>query len=113
MTTCETKEVYAELLRKESGRVTNTFKESIEDVRSNKKQHFTMVTDLIKVSTIYSFKGWEADNVFLIIQDAENPDSLENRPEIIYTALTRARHNLYIINLGNNQYHNFFQQHIL
>lgn len=113
MTTCETKEVYAELLRKESGRVTNKFKESIEDVRSNKKQHFTMVTDLIKVSTIYSFKGWEADNFFLIIQDAENPDSLENRPEIIYTALTRARHNLYIINLGNNQYHNFFQQHIL
>lgn len=113
MTTCETKEVYAELLKKENGRVTNKFKESIDEVRSNKKQHFTMVSDLIKISTIYSFKGWEADNVFLIIQDADTPDSLENRPEIIYTALTRARHNLYIINLGNPQYHTFFQQHII
>ena len=113
ITTCETKEAYAELLRKENGRVTNKFKESIEEVRTNKKQHFTMVSELLKISTIYSFKGWEADNVFLIIQDAEAPDSIENRPEIIYTALTRARHNLYIINLGNNLYHSFFQQHII
>ena len=30
------------------------------------------------------------------------------KPQAIYTAITRARENMYIINIGNNSYHNFF-----
>ena len=29
-------------------------------------------------------------------------------PQAVYTAITRARENMYIINIGNNSYHNFF-----
>lgn len=29
-------------------------------------------------------------------------------PQAIYTAITRARENMYIVNIGNNSYHNFF-----
>ena len=67
----------------------------------------------IKMSTIYSYKGWEAACVVLIIQPEPGPyDALENRPELIYTAITRAKDNLFIINLSNSTYHNFFQTHI-
>ena len=72
-----------------------------------------MITDKIKISTIYSYKGWEASCVILLIlPPPEHTNALENRPELIYTAITRASDNLYVINLGNRTYHDFFQQHI-
>jgi superfamily I DNA/RNA helicase len=32
----------------------------------------------------------------------------ENSPELVYTAITRCKENLFIINCGNERYHEFF-----
>ena len=104
--TFESKEYYLEELERAKGDKYNQhFIENIEAVRTNRKMHFTMMCKKLKLSTIYSYKGWEAENVFLVI----NNSTVDNNPEIIYTALTRAQNNLYIINLNNQKYHNFFQ----
>lgn len=75
-------------------------------IRNNKKLHFWMDSGTIKISTMNSFKGWESEAVFLIIE------RLYNRPtdfnisfdELLYTGLTRCRRNLVIINFGNKEY---------
>jgi superfamily I DNA/RNA helicase len=36
---------------------------------------------------------------------------IENEHSVIYVAITRARERLYIINVGNKTYDNFFQQY--
>ena len=36
----------------------------------------------------------------------------ENTPALIYTAITRARNNLFVINLGNKTYNSFFKDNI-
>ena len=72
-----------------------------------------MDSGLLKISSIHSYKGWEADNVILIIQpdnsiseDEEEP--IMQRPELIYSAITRAKNNLFILNLNNLFFHDFF-----
>ena len=77
-----------------------------------------METDGVKLSTIHSYKGWESPNIilffFLFLSEREKycVSARENVPELIYTAITRAKENLYIINLGNENYHQFFDEHI-
>ena len=109
MTTFETKEYYDFL--KESS---TDFDKDLKRIRDNKKTHFTMMTDQIKMSSIYSYKGWEADNVILLIQPAKEfiqaEDSIMAMPELVYTAITRARNNLFVINLGNTMFHDFFRK---
>jgi superfamily I DNA/RNA helicase len=113
MTTFETKEVFDALLKSSGGKVNSRFKEDLEKVRTNKKAHFTMMAQSPKMSTIYSYKGWEASCVILLIlPDPGHKDALENRPELIYTAITRAKDNLFVINLNNRTYHNFFVNQI-
>lgn len=73
-----------------------------EGVRRNMKFNFQMNTGNIKLSSIHSFKGWESDTVFLLLPPEKTSDSFD---ELIYTGLTRARSKLFIINLGNNEYH--------
>lgn len=76
-------------------------------VRDNKKFHFWYNRGTLKLSTIHSFKGWEANTLFLLIeeewQDGDFPFSYE---ELIYTGLTRSKKNLIIINCGNMDHHN-------
>ena len=118
MTTFETQEVYNKLLSDSDGNaMADLFRESIKKVRDNKKLHFTMDTDLLKISSIHSYKGWDADNVILIIQPdddfIESGESiLMSRPELIYTAITRAKQKLFILNLGNRKYDGFFAKRI-
>jgi len=78
-------------------------------IRKNKKIHFWMNTGTIKVSTIQSFKGWESTFVFLILE-AINNNQATSFEELIYTAITRSRANLVIINYGNELYHNTLKQ---
>ena len=59
-----------------------------------------MNSGTVKISTIHSFKGWECENLFLII---EKRHSL-SFDEILYTGITRSRTNLIIINYGNTEY---------
>ncbi|MDD4972277.1 MAG: NERD domain-containing protein [Paludibacter sp.] len=75
----------------------------LEMIRKNKKIHFFMNSGTIKLSTIHSFKGWESDMVFLIIEKKHS--KMETSfDEILYTGITRSRSNLIIINFGNEEY---------
>ena len=64
------------------------------------KKGLYLNNDLIKLVSIYSFKGWESSSVVLIIED-------HMKPELLYTGMTRAFTNLYIIS-SNYKYEDFF-----
>lgn len=77
-----------------------------KNIRDNKKLHFWMNSGTIKISTINSFKGWESEVVFLIIEPKYDNYTVFNRnfDELLYTGLTRTRRNLIVINFGNKEY---------
>ena len=77
--------------------------ETIKNLRNNKKLHFYMNSGTVKLSTIHSFKGWESETVFLIIEK-KHTNVEATFDEILYTGLTRSRKNLIIINFGNEAY---------
>jgi len=80
------------------------FDRELEKLRQNKKNFFSVTKGCISMSTIHSFKGWEAQNVFVIIdKDFTKNKSEDGFNELVYTAITRARSNLFIINLGNER----------
>lgn len=109
-------------------------------IRRNKKFGFWPEGGTVKLATIHSFKGWEAPTLFLIIEDEplrrnftdeefaldEEFVSNEEFPsdeefasnkefpsdELIYTAITRCKKNLIIINLGIGKYREFFLKHM-
>ena len=83
----------------------------IEKIRRIKKNHFWMKSGTIKLSTTHSFKGWEINTLFLII-DHDEEESQSTNAELIYTALTRAKRNLIVFNLGNHHYDSFFRNEI-
>lgn len=96
-------------------------RKNLEEIRRAAKTHFTTACQNLKISTIHSFKGWESDTVILILQpNVENEERFEgyeiqereNTHALIYTALTRAKRNLFILNLDNPIYHEFFSSHI-
>ena len=84
------------------------FAEDYTFIRDNKKFNFWMNTGNIKISSIHSFKGWESDTVFLILQKHFSGDPSFN--ELLYTGITRARTNLIVINLGNEEYHEILKR---
>ncbi|MBD5165977.1 UvrD-helicase domain-containing protein [Helicobacter sp.] len=69
------------------------------------KSNFTMFGDKLKFSTIHSFKGWEAENIIFIL----TPNC---KAELVYTAITRAKESLIILNCGNLEYSSFFNETI-
>lgn len=114
ITTFEEKREYEVIMRESKWP-----KRDIDNIRRVNKIHFTMDDDNIKMATIHSFKGWESPTVILLLQpegsiddDVYNVIEQENSPALIYTAITRARRNLFIINIGNEKYHDFFTKKI-
>ncbi len=113
LTTFETQEVYDKLkgLCRENKKY---FWSEIQKVRRNKKINFTNNFEGLKLSTIYSFKGWEAKSIFLIIEPPhfynDEDDKIFDTPELIYTAITRAKNNLFILNMGHQKYDEFFNK---
>jgi ATP-dependent exoDNAse (exonuclease V) alpha subunit len=63
-----------------------------------------------KLSTIHSFKGWEITTLILIIENENLDQQKFTTDELIYTAITRCRQNLIIINTGNKRYDQFFKE---
>ena len=57
------------------------------------------------MSTIHSFKGWELKNIVLFIPE-HTPESNAQLHSIVYTALTRTRENLIVLN-SNHLYQEF------
>ncbi|BAZ31984.1 hypothetical protein NIES4074_44580 [Cylindrospermum sp. NIES-4074] len=104
----ESQEIY-EKFKTESN---NEYANKLKKVRDNKKFNFWMNPGTVKLSTIHSFKGWEIDTLFLIIEDDydEDSESKFSIDELIYTGLTRCRNNLIVVNISNQRYHSFFQK---
>lgn len=105
----ERKEEWDELLRRypttksEMGSLYDfRFTKAVIDIRTSRKRHFKMAREDLKFSSIHSYKGWEAESVILLIDHADHND------ELIYTAITRAKKNLYVLNMGNQRYKSFF-----
>ena len=105
-TTFETQEMYEYL--KETKSNENQLENEIRTIRRNKRFNFWMNSGGIKLSTVHSFKGWEIDTLFLVIDSKSKYET----DEIIYTALTRCRNRLFIINVNNDIYDDFFKEKI-
>jgi hypothetical protein len=78
-----------------------------------KKSHFWMNSGTLKIASIHSFKGWEISSLILVISDVldnSNDEKVTNKIELLYTAMTRCKKNLIIINLGDNILNNFFTE---
>lgn len=109
---CETVEVYNKLKSDNKDNII----EELDTVRENKKHHFTMLSPGLKLSTIHSYKGWEAETVILFIQPIDKNlnypvNAVDINPEVIYTAITRSSKNLIVVNLGVEKFEKFFQKH--
>lgn len=92
------------------------FNRDYEALGRTRKQLFTTDKRCLKLSTIKSFKGWESPSVIIILDDEFNAKTACRKPmepEMMYTAITRARESLYVINIGNETYDNFFKEQIL
>lgn len=76
-----------------------------------------MLSPGLKLSTVHSYKGWEAETVILLIQPVDKFSSypvnaVDINPEVIYTAITRSSKNLIVINLGVDKFDGFFRKHL-
>ena len=92
------------------------FNRDFEALERTRKQLFTTDKRYLKISTIQSFKGWESPSVIVILESdfaLHNTSFRPMSPQTIYTAITRARESMYIINIGNDSYHNFFYNQAL
>lgn len=90
-----------------------TFKSKVyssdyKTIRDNKKLHFWMNSGTIKISTINSFKGWESEALFLIIEPKYDQSTSFNMSfdELLYTGITRSKRDLIVVNFGNAEYDN-------
>lgn len=64
------------------------------------KKSFWMGDSRLKISTIHSFKGWESLHVILVIPASWG--GKENLNSLVYTAMTRSKKNLIVLNCNNN-----------
>ncbi|HBQ97817.1 MULTISPECIES: nuclease-related domain-containing DEAD/DEAH box helicase [unclassified Roseofilum] len=109
----ETEEEYLSLLQKynlenyEFPKENPDFKSKLQEIQRGRKLHFWPHAGTVKLSTIYSFKGWEAHSLVLVLSNVNSIDEQECLHELIYTAITRARKNLIIIDC-NSLYSKFF-----
>ncbi len=89
------------------------FNRDYEALGRTRKQLFTTDKRCLKLSTIKSFKGWESPSVIIILDDEYNAKDACRKPmepEMMYSAITRARESLYIVNIGNETYDKFFKE---
>lgn len=111
----ETQDVYenlkADLTDTEGKTKEDKLKMEIDKVRRYKKFNFWMNSGTTKLSTTHSFKGWEIPTLFLIVENESDDENEFTTDELIYTAFTRCRQNLIVINIANQRYHNFFKQY--
>lgn len=92
------------------------FNRDFESLERTRKQLFTTDKRCLKISTIQSFKGWESPSVIVILETdfaLHDTTFLPMSPQTIYTAITRAREHIHILNIGNSIYHNFFYNQAL
>lgn len=72
-----------------------------------KKFRFDIDTEFIKLSTIHSFKGWELNTIIIYLGYSDIS------PELLYTALTRCKQHLIIIDQSEEKkYADFFANYL-
>ena len=110
MTTFESEKTYRAACQLFKG---EELEQELDTVRRSKKYNFWMQAGTVKLSTIHSFKGWEITNLILVLHAGleDDPNRQESLYEMIYTALTRCRKNLVIVNIGNQKLDMFFREH--
>jgi superfamily I DNA/RNA helicase len=74
----------------------HVFEVDRESKYSRHKKAFSLGDNRLKISTIHSFKGWEAIHVIMLIPTRWNGD--ENLDSLVYTAMTRTQKNLIVLN---------------
>ncbi|MGI6481952.1 MAG: UvrD-helicase domain-containing protein [Methanobacterium sp.] len=92
------------IFNKENIQVNHVFEYEEQVKYHNHKKAFWLGDSRLKMSTIHSFKGWEALHVIMLIPKNWNGD--ENLDSLVYTAMTRSRKNLIVLN-GNERYWEF------
>ena len=123
ITTFESHEEFQKLKEKHNSN-TASLNLDLKAIRRVAKVHFTTDINALKFATIQSFKGWESKNIILLIQKevedirtSQESGFVIQRHEdmnaLLYTAITRARENLFILNLGYEKYHEFFNKNII
>jgi len=88
------------------------YKNDIKSIRKFKKIAFNHHSGKLKISTIHSFKGYEAKTVFLIIDEKNKYKELDDNAEMIYTAITRSKFNIMVFTLENSKYNDFFSSYL-
>lgn len=78
---------------------------AIQEIRRRKKAFFMQNSGRIKLSTIQSFKGLEAQAVFCILTTGD-------QAEMVYTGITRAKRHLVIFDSPASRFRSFFEKHI-
>lgn len=98
-------------ISRQSSLATYGYKRDVDRLEKVFKCRFTMDTRNLTLSTIQSFKGWEANTIICIILSEWYGDTqVSSSPQMVYTGITRAKENLLVINVGDQKYHQFFQQ---
>ena len=92
------------LFKKRGIEVNHVFEVDKQSKYSRHKKAFPLGDSRLKISTIHSFKGWEAIHVIMLIPERWNRD--ENLDSMVYTAMTRTRKNLIVLNC-NERYMEF------
>lgn len=85
-----------------------------KELRRSKKANFWMNRGPNRLSTAFSFKGWESPILFLVIEARDRSDFIRLNngyqpekfsDELVYTGLTRCKGKLYIINIEDDRDH--------
>ena len=79
---------------------------SIGPIGKLKKITFKVNSPYLKMSTIHSFKGWEARNVIIVTPEKKSIDLQ------LYAALTRVQENLIVFN-RNERYAKFGDENFI
>ncbi|MDP8238949.1 MAG: NERD domain-containing protein [Candidatus Hatepunaea meridiana] len=94
-------------LKQNRERPNHVFGRGWDDSRANKRS-FWMGSGGIKLSTYHSFKGWEVENVIVILSGEQHQNDIDHfrlrQQRLIYVALTRAKRRVYFICAGNDSF---------
>ena len=82
--------------KKQNIEVNHVFEEDEQVKYHHHKKAFWLGDSRLKISTIHSFKGWEALHVIMLIPKKWRQD--ENLDSVVYTAMTRSKKNLIVLN---------------
>lgn len=108
-TTFTNKEQY-DALKEKYKEQPSYFESELNQSDRNNRVYFNADVNCVKFSTIHSYKGLESKVVILILTPGKKIASI-NEDNLIYTAITRAKEKLFILNMGNIKYHSFFEKY--